>query len=98
MTKEEFKQQVHIISDLLIDIAELNTPDDNHPILSLDVSGLSDASSVCIIYPGKAAKHYHIRPGRWSDATDPQELIRELEEIKRRLEDERAETGRSRPD
>lgn len=91
MTKEEFKIQVHTITDLLIDIAELNTPDDDHPLLSITVSGLSDVSSVYLKYPEKEAKHYHLSPSRWFGfGTDPQKVIRELEEIKRRLEDERA--------
>lgn len=89
MTREEFKQQVHSISDLIIDIADLNTPDDHHPRLSLTVSGVSDVSSVCIVYPDKSAKLHHISPNRWFDTTDPQEVIQELEAIKADLKKER---------
>lgn len=100
MTREEFKTAIHSISDLIIDIADLNTPDDSHPLTSilLSVSGFSDVASVCINYPEKEIKSYPISPCGWTDCADPQEVIRELEEIKRRLEDERAEISGSRPD
>lgn len=91
MTREEFKTAIHTISDLMIDIAELNTPGDNHPLTSilLSVSGSSDVASVCIKYPEKEIKSYPISPCGWMDCSDPQEVIRELKEIKARLEKER---------
>lgn len=91
MKREEYKKQVHIILDLVIDIAELNTPDDNHPALSLNISANTDLASVCIIYykPKKSVKHYIISPREEYNDSDPREVIRELEKIKARLEKEK---------
>lgn len=93
MTREEFKTTISTISGLIIDIAELNTPDDNHPSVSISVGGFSGSASVFIWYSKGEKKHYTIAASDLFDADDPQEAIRELEEIKRSLEKERAETN-----
>lgn len=99
MTREEFKAHVNTISGLVIDIAELNILDDDHPTVSLTVSGINGTASVCIIYnsPKRMVKHYSIVPDGYFNNAEPEDVIQELEEIKRGLEDERAETGGRKP-
>lgn len=92
MTREEFKAHVNTISGLVIDIAELNMLDDDHPAVSLTVSGINGATSVCVIYnkPKRTVKHYTINPdGSYFDNAEPEDVIRELEEIKAFLEKEK---------
>ncbi len=86
MTKQEYRNHVHTVVDLVMDIQELNCEVGNDVTVSMETFRETDIVRVWVNKKGERLKHYLFRQDMKIWDTEPAKIIRMLQEIKAKLE------------